>query len=48
LEQVDNLEEEQCDPYKSTICRLGAAGVDVNSFFLNIGEKAWDFYHIVR
>ncbi len=30
---VENLEEERCDPYKGTIRRLEAAGVDVTSLF---------------
>ncbi len=30
---VENLEEERCDPYKGTVRRLEAAGVDVTSFF---------------
>lgn len=28
-----NLEEERCDPFKATVRRLDAAGVNVNSFF---------------
>ncbi|MFW9985930.1 MAG: hypothetical protein ACFFDJ_05170, partial [Candidatus Odinarchaeota archaeon] len=28
-----NLEEERCDPYKATIRRLKAAGIDVKTFF---------------
>ncbi|MFW9830445.1 MAG: radical SAM protein [Candidatus Thorarchaeota archaeon] len=31
---AENLEEEQCDPYKATIKRLNAAGVDTRTFFL--------------
>ncbi len=34
---AENLEEEQCDPYKATIRRLDAAGVDVKTFFSNAG-----------
>ncbi len=30
---VENLEEERCDPYKSTLRRLDAAGIDVKTFF---------------
>jgi len=30
---VDNLEEERCDPYKGTIRRLEAAGVNPKKFF---------------
>lgn len=30
---AENLEEERCDPYKATIRRLDAAGIDVKTFF---------------
>lgn len=33
MQLVENLEEERCDPYRRTIRRLEAAGVDSKTFF---------------